>query len=67
MILVGAFVPVMLKDSSTHSEGIKVTVRTTRLLAKVELDILPGIVTPKESVRRKYLASIGLRPDALSF
>ena len=43
LILLGAFVPVMLKDSSAHIAGIKMAVRTARLLAEVEGD-LPLIV-----------------------
>jgi inosose dehydratase len=34
--LLGAFVPVMLKDPSSHAAGIEVAVRTARLLAAVE-------------------------------
>jgi inosose dehydratase len=39
LTLLAAFVPVMLKDASTHSTGIKVAVRTARLLAEVEGDL----------------------------
>lgn len=43
LTLLGAFVPVMLKDPGCHAEGIEVAVRTARLLAAVEGD-LPFIV-----------------------
>ena len=43
LIILGAFVPVMLDDSDAHSAGIKMAVRTARLLAEVEGD-LPLIV-----------------------
>lgn len=41
--LLGAFVPVMLKDPNAHAAGIDAAVRTARLLANVEGD-LPFIV-----------------------
>jgi inosose dehydratase len=41
--LLGAFVPVMLKDPNAHAAGIEVAVRTARLMAEVEGD-LPFIV-----------------------
>ena len=43
LTLLGAFVPVMLKDPEAHAAGIEVAVRTARLLAEVEGD-LPFIV-----------------------
>ena len=43
LIILGAFVPLMLNDSDAHSAGIKMAVRTARLLAEVEGD-LPLIV-----------------------
>jgi inosose dehydratase len=43
LTLLGAFVPVMLKDPKAHSAGIEVAVRTARLMAEVEGD-LPFIV-----------------------
>src|SRR5512133_2717771 len=43
LTLLGAFVPVMLKDSNAHAAGINAAVRTARLLAAVEGD-LPFIV-----------------------
>src|SRR5688572_18166436 len=43
LTLLGAFVPVMLKDAQAHAPGIEVAVRTARLLAAVEGD-LPFIV-----------------------
>ena len=43
LFILGAFVPVMLDDSDAHSAGIKMAVRTARLLAEVEGD-LPLIV-----------------------
>jgi inosose dehydratase len=38
LTLVGAFVPVMLKDSKVHAAGIDVALRTARLLAEAEGD-----------------------------
>jgi inosose dehydratase len=43
LTLLGAFVPVMLKDPRAHASGIEVAVRTARLLAEVEGE-LPFIV-----------------------
>jgi inosose dehydratase len=43
LTLLGAFVPVMLKDSNAHAAGINAALRTARLLAAVEGD-LPFIV-----------------------
>jgi inosose dehydratase len=36
LTLLGAFVPVMLKDPSAHATGVETAVRTARLLAEVE-------------------------------
>lgn len=41
--LLGAFIPVMLKDPEAHAAGVKAAVRTARLLAAVE-GILPLII-----------------------
>ena len=43
LFLLGAFVPVFLKDPATHQPGIEVAVRTASLMAAVEGD-LPVIV-----------------------
>lgn len=43
LTLLGAFVPVMLKDPNAHAAGIEVAVRTARLLADAEGE-LPFIV-----------------------
>ncbi|HEY3476714.1 MAG TPA: TIM barrel protein [Anaerolineales bacterium] len=43
LTLLGAFVPVMLKDPESHAAGIEVAVRTARLMAEAEGD-LPFIV-----------------------
>lgn len=43
LTMLGAFVPVALKDPTTHAAGIEVAVRTARLLAGVQGD-LPFIV-----------------------
>jgi inosose dehydratase len=43
LTLLGAFVPVMLKDPKAHAAGIEVAVRTARLMAEAEGD-LPFIV-----------------------
>jgi inosose dehydratase len=43
LTLLGAFVPVMLKDPRAHAPGVEVAVRTARLLAEVEGE-LPFIV-----------------------
>jgi inosose dehydratase len=38
LTLLGAFVPVMLKDPTTHADGVNAAVRTARLLAEAEGD-----------------------------
>lgn len=43
LTLLGAFVPVMLKDPNAHAAGIEVAVRTARLMAEAEGD-LPFII-----------------------
>src|SRR5829696_1195676 len=43
LTLLGAFVPVMLKDPEAHAAGIEAAVRTARLLANVEGN-LPFVV-----------------------
>ena len=48
LLLLGAFVPVSLKDASAHEAGIEVAVRTARLLAAVE-GSLPFIVLADEN------------------
>jgi hypothetical protein len=68
LVLIGAFVPVFLKDPASHQAGIEVAVRTARLMAAVEgkelekldydgwgvveQDVLPGMGKPKESAKR---------------
>ena len=46
--LLGAFVPVLLKDPSCHDKGIEVAARTAKLMAAVEGD-LPFIVLADEN------------------
>src|SRR5438132_5812434 len=50
IVLLGAFLPVFLKDPATHEAGIEVAVRTARLMAAVE-DNLPVIVLADENGR----------------
>jgi inosose dehydratase len=50
LVLLGAFVPVFLKDPSAHQTGIDVSVRTARLLAAVE-GSLPFIILADENGR----------------
>lgn len=50
LALLGAFVPVYLKDPSTHAAGIETALRTARLLAAVE-DDRPCIVLADENGR----------------
>jgi inosose dehydratase len=50
LLLLGAFVPVFLKDPSGHKAGIDVAVRTARLLAAVE-GSLPFIILADENGR----------------
>lgn len=50
LVLLGAFVPVYLKDPGSHVAGIDTAVRTARLLASVEGD-LPFIVLADENGR----------------
>jgi inosose dehydratase len=44
VVMLGAFVPVALKDPSAHEEGIKNAVKTARLLAAVARDPAPFMV-----------------------
>jgi inosose dehydratase len=44
LVMLGAFVPVALKDRDAHSEGIRNAVRTARLLASVAADPKPYLV-----------------------
>ena len=48
LLLLGAFVPVSLRDPSAHNAGIEVAVRTARLLAAVEGE-LPFIILADEN------------------
>ena len=48
LTLLGAFIPVMLKEPGAHEAGIKNAVRTARLLAAVEGD-LPFIILADEN------------------
>ena len=48
LTLLGAFVPVMLKDPGCHAGGVEAAVRTARLLAAVEGD-LPFIILADEN------------------
>src|SRR5260370_3114176 len=48
--LLGAFVPVFLKDPASHRAGIEVAVRTARLMAAVEGN-LPFIILADENGR----------------
>ena len=48
LTLLGAFVPVALKDPSAHHPGIEVAVKTARLMAAVEGD-LPFIILADEN------------------
>src|SRR5258708_35007304 len=50
LVLLGAFVPVFLKDPASHQTGIEIAVRTARLMAKVE-GSLPFIVLADENGR----------------
>jgi inosose dehydratase len=50
LVLLGAFVPVFLKDPDSHQVGIEVAVRTARLLAAVEGNV-PFIVLADENGR----------------
>ena len=50
LVLLGAFVPVFLKDRDSHQGGIAVAVRTARLMASVE-DSLPFVILADENGR----------------
>jgi inosose dehydratase len=50
LVLLGAFVPVFLKDRDSHQGGIAVAVRTARLMAAVE-DSLPFVILADENGR----------------
>jgi len=59
--LLGAFVPVLLKDPKAHAAGVEVAVRTAKLMAAVEGD-LPFIVLAddngKDPVRTKHAGRV---------
>lgn len=44
LVMLGAFVPVALKDASAHADGIATAVKTARLLAAVSSDPKPYLV-----------------------
>jgi inosose dehydratase len=44
VLMLGAFVPVALKDASSHAAGMEAAVRTARLLAAVGRDPVPFLV-----------------------
>ena len=44
VVMLGAFVPVALKDASAHAAGIETALRTARLIAKVARDPAPFLV-----------------------
>ena len=48
LVLLGAFVPVFLKEPSEHAAGVETAVRTARLMAEVE-GSLPVIVLADEN------------------
>jgi inosose dehydratase len=50
LVLLGAFVPVFLKDRDSHQDGVAVAVRTARLMAAVEGG-LPLIILADENGR----------------
>src|SRR5260221_6471163 len=50
LVLLGAFVPVFLKDPASHQAGIEVAVRSARMMATVE-GSLPFIVLADENGR----------------
>jgi inosose dehydratase len=50
LVLLGAFVPVFLKDRDSHQDGVAGAVRTARLMAAVE-DGLPLIILADENGR----------------
>jgi inosose dehydratase len=64
LTLVGAFVPVMLKDPRAQAAGVEAAVRTARLLAEAEGD-MPFIVLAddngKDPVRTQYAGRV--QPD----
>jgi inosose dehydratase len=50
LVLLGAFVPVFLKDRASHQGGVEVAVRTARLMAAVE-ERLPYVILADENGR----------------
>ncbi len=50
LVLLGAFVPVFLKDRDSHQEGIAIAIRTAQLMAAVE-NSLPFIILADENGR----------------
>jgi inosose dehydratase len=70
LAMLGAFVPVALKDASTHTAGIADAVKTARLLADVATEVKPYLVladangTVAERTRRagRITPDLGLTP-----
>jgi inositol 2-dehydrogenase len=71
LVMLGAFVPVALKDSDAHSAGVEDALRTARLLAAVASDPKPFLVladsngTVEERTRNagRIGAGMGLTPE----
>jgi inosose dehydratase len=65
VVMLGAFVPVALKDASAHDAGIKSAVRTARLLAGVARDPAPFLVLADQnaSVQERTLNAGRIPPN----
>ena len=68
--MLGAFVPVALKDASTHQAGVEAAIKTARLLASVATDPAPflvladnnGTVPERTNNAGRITAELGLSP-----
>jgi inosose dehydratase len=59
LVLLGAFVPVFLKDRDSHQGGVAIAVRTARLMAAVE-NTLPFVILADENGRvRERTRNVG--------
>jgi inosose dehydratase len=69
LVMLGAFVPIALKDPNTHAAGIALAVKTARLLAEVASDPKPYLVLADDNgtdPKRTKLAGRVLPGEGLS-
>jgi inosose dehydratase len=65
VVMLGAFVPVALKDASAHAAGIETALRTARLIAEVAHDPAPFLVLADQNgtVPERTLNAGRIRPN----